>query len=301
MSMEVLVTVVREGSFTRAAEKLRISKAMVSKHIKRLEDDLGVRLLNRSTHRVSVTDSGRVFSERCREILAEVQEAEGVLRDFDRTPRGILRIAAPPTLGAMHISPALGEYIERYPDMRVELTLRETPQDPLEEGLDVVVWVGELRESNYIARRLTATRMLACAAPAYLSAHTPPTTVQDLANHNCLLIESYREWIFNVNGKPTPCRVTGSFRTTVANAVRQVALRGLGIAYLPSYIVGEDIRAGRLVGLFPNLTPIERPIYAIYPHRRHLSAKVQTAVELLSSRLEDTIGRFNALELNKAA
>ncbi|MCP5144231.1 MAG: LysR family transcriptional regulator [Gammaproteobacteria bacterium] len=295
-SMEVFLSVAREGSFTRAADELGMSKAMVSKHIKSLEDELGVRLLNRTTHGVSVTDSGRIFEDRSRSILDELSEAIDSIRDFDSTPHGTLRVAAPSTLGTFHITPAVAEYIQRYPSMRVQLALRDAVPDIIEEGFDVVIQVSRPQDSSLAARKLTTTRMVCCAAPEYLAEYGTPETTDDLKVHNCLRISTYRVWRFIVHGAFVDCHVDGNFITSIANSVRHAAVAGLGIAYLPTYIVANDIEAGRLNWLLRDLAPVERDIFALFPHRRHLSAKVQRFLDLLTTRMADSVATYNVID-----
>ncbi len=291
-SMNAFLHVARDRSFTRAAEKLGISRAMVSKHIARLEDELGTRLFNRSTHGISITESGRAYRARCAQILADIEELEAEVGAFDQTPRGVVRVGAPPTLGTFHIAPAVADYIERYPHIRVDLVMSERAMDPIEEGLELIIWLGEPPDSNYILRRLATTRYVACAAPEYLDCRGRPSTPAELAEHNCLrhsVPGIGADWVFEVDGEASEIKVQGNFKTSLANAIRHVAVGGLGIAYLPTYIVGNDIKAGRLEQLLPGFSPAPVPIYAIYPHRRHLSAKVRTFLDFVSERLDATI------------
>ncbi|MBT8447019.1 MAG: LysR family transcriptional regulator [Gammaproteobacteria bacterium] len=290
--MHAFLHVARERSFTRAADKLDISRAMVSKHIARLEDELGTRLFNRSTHGISITESGQAYRARCAQILADIEELEAEVGAFDQTPRGVVRIGAPPTLGTFHIAPAVADYIELYPHIRVDLVMSERPPDPIEQGLELTIWLGDPPDSNYILRRLASTRYVACAAPDYIARHGRPDSPGSLAEHNCLRHSATgvaADWVFDANGESLSVKVHGNFKASLANAIRHVAVRGLGIAYLPTYIVGNDINAGRLEQLLPAYAPAPVPIYAIYPHRRHLSAKVRTFLDFVSERLDATI------------
>jgi len=243
-SMRVFLTIAREGSFSRAAELHGLSKAMASKHVKHLEDDLGVRLLNRSTRGVSLTEAGRNYRDRCDQILADLEEAESSLKAMEREPTGRIRVGSPPALGAFRVAPAIAEYIKRYPKTQVDLVLLDHAVDPIEGGFDVVLRIGELASSSYVARRLGDAGFLACASPEYLKANGRPAAPEDLLRHNCLrqsdtLLPPY--WTFQRDGRPVHIKVKGNFKASLASAIRRAALRGLGIAYLPTYMIVNDI------------------------------------------------------------
>ncbi len=298
-SIRVFLTIAREGSFSRAAESHGLSKAMVSRHISQLEDNLGVRLLNRSTRGVSLTEAGRNYRDRCDQILDDLEDAESSLKAMEREPTGRIRVGSPPALGAFRVAPAAAEYIKRYPRTEVDLVLLDHLVDPVETGLDIVLQIGELGDSSYVARRLGDAGFLAVAAPEYLKEHGMPARPEDLLAHNCLrqtdqLLTRY--WTFYRDGKPMQMKVSGNFSATLASAVRRAAQRGLGIAYLPTYMVINDISRRHLVWLFPDLDPLVVPIHAIYPHRQHLSTRIQTFLEFLGGYLGDSgVGRLRVL------
>jgi len=298
-SMRVFLTIAREGSFSRAAELHGLSKAMASKHVKHLEDDLGVRLLNRSTRGVSLTEAGRNYRDRCDQILADLEEAESSLKAMEREPTGRIRVGSPPALGAFRVAPAIAEYIKRYPKTQVDLVLLDHAVDPIEGGFDVVLRIGELASSSYVARRLGDAGFLACASPEYLKANGRPAAPEDLLRHNCLrqsdtLLPPY--WTFQRDGRPVHIKVKGNFKASLASAIRRAALRGLGIAYLPTYMIVNDISRRHLMWLFPELEPPLAPIHVIYPHRQHLSTRIQTFIEFLRGHIGDAgIGRLRVL------
>ncbi|MCI0399874.1 MAG: LysR family transcriptional regulator [Gammaproteobacteria bacterium] len=290
-SMKVFTHIAKAKTFAGAAEHLGMSRAMVSKHVLRLENSLGVRLLNRTTRRLSLTEVGTAYYERCVQILAEVEETELSVTQLNSEPRGTLKILSPTSFGTFHLAPAIADFIVLYPDMKVELTLNDRPIDLAEEGLDLAIRVGKLPDSSLIARLLAPTRMVVCGSPEYLKRHGEPKDPQDLTHHNCLLY-SYRsppdEWDFNISGRLCSVRVSGSLKSHVGDALRLAAIHGLGLILQPTYMVGQDLQLGRLQAVLADFQPTAKDIYAIYPHRRHLSKKVRAFVEFLQARFQPT-------------
>lgn len=286
-AMQAFAAVVEQGGFTAAAEALRQSRAMVSKHVQDLEAHLGARLLNRTTRRVSLTEAGQVFFERTARLLAELEETEAAVGALQATPRGRLRINAALTFGVLHLSPAVAEYMTAYPEVSVELTLNDRFIDLVEEGYDLAIRIARLADSNLIARRLAPCRAVICAAPEYLKRHGCPRQPQDLVGHNCLgysYAQPREEWTFDGPGGPASVRVRGTLESNNGDALRAAALLGLGIIRTPTFIVGAELRNGTLVPLMPEYRMAEIGIYAVYPHSRHLSAKVRSFVDFLLPR-----------------
>lgn len=286
-SMKVFTTIARAGSFSRAAQALEMSPAMVTKHVQWLENQLGVRLLNRSTRGVSLTEVGYAYRERCMQILADVEETEACLTRMNAEPRGVLKIAGPIAFGTEHLSPAAAEFIARYPEIRVHLALRDRPSDPVEEGLDAVVRVGRLADTNLVARPLSSTLWIVCAAPSYLERHGAPRTLAELERFNCLRHTGHwskDEWQFVRDGREVSVKVSGNFKSSLADSVRRAALQGLGLAFLPTYLAGDDLRAGRLLPVALDAAPITVPITALYLQRRHLSGKLRAFLDFLEER-----------------
>jgi DNA-binding transcriptional LysR family regulator len=287
--MDVFVKVVEASSFAAAARHLRISPAMVSSHVRALEERLGARLLDRTTRRVNPTEVGQSYYERCIRILAEVDEAERAAGDANSTPRGHLRVTAPFTFGTGHVVPAIAEYLATCPDVSVELALNDRLSEPLEEGFDLAIRVGPLPDSSLIARRLISAETVICASPEYLSAHEEPTKPQDLARHNCLVHSRPRggEWsLLDRHQNTITVRVSGRFIANNGDVLRALALKGQGIICVPSFIVDADLATGALVQLLGDYGVSQTPVSAVYPHSRFLSAKVRAFIEVLAAHLD---------------
>lgn len=282
--MNVFLTVARRGSFSAASVALGISRAMASKQIKALEDHLGVRLFDRNTRAVSLTEAGRTYMERCQTLLEDLEELEAAVRSDDSVPKGTLKIAAPSFFGSQHLVPALAAYTEANPSVAVELWLKERMVDLVEEGLDMAIVVNELVDSSLVARKVSSLRMIACAGPGYLRRHGVPETPHELVRHNCLVLSNDaggEDWLFEGRDGEIAVRVSGGFRCNTSGALRMAAIQDIGLIWLPDYVVEEDISVGRLVPVLHDFCSEPRPIYALYPHRRHLSSKVRVFVEFL--------------------
>ena len=287
-SMAAFTKVVGAGSFSAAAREMRVSQALVTKQIQELESWLGARLLNRTTRRLSLTEVGTSFFERAARILEAVEEAKNAAGALQTVPRGRLRINAPVSFGLLHLAPLVTEFLKRFPDESVELLVSDRLVDLLEGEFDVGVRIGRLRDSSLIARRIAPIRLAVCAAPDYLARRGTPRTPDDLAKHDCLeytYFESRGEWrLLNPDGKEIVVPVSGRYLANNADVLRTTAIAGGGIVLLPTFIVGEDLRAGRLVRLLPDHPPPEQALHAPYPPGRHLSAKVRSFVDFLVDR-----------------
>lgn len=286
-AMQAFAAVVEQGGFTAAADTLRQSRAMVSKHVQDLEAHLGARLLNRTTRRISLTEAGQVYYERTARLLAELEETEAAVGALQATPRGRLRINTALTFGVLHLAPAVAEYMAAYPEVSIELTLNDRVIDLVEEGYDLAIRIAQLADSNLIARRLAPCRSVVCAAPAYLARHGWPRQPKDLADHNCLgysYAQPRDEWTFDGPNGPVSVRVRGTLESNNGDALAAAALLGLGIIRTPTFIIGAELRAGTLVPIMPEYRLPDIGIYAVYPHSRHLSAKVRSFVDFLLPR-----------------
>lgn len=289
VSMSFFVRVVERGSFAAAAEGSGMTATMVGNHIRALEDRLGARLLNRTTRRQSLTETGRNYYEQCISILAQVQSAEIDARDMRARPRGRLRISASIIYATYRLAPAMKDYLERHPDVHVELSLNDRMVDLAEGGFDAAIRIGALPDSNLVARPLAASPRIACAAPEYLSKHGTPTNPADLKNHNCLAF-GYdnghdREWRFKLaDGTQQTVQVPGRLDIGSGQALRQAALTGLGVIFLPEMMLEEDIAAGRLVRLFPDLPTPTFPVHIVYLPERKLTAKLASFVDFVIAR-----------------
>ena len=282
--MRTFVAVVSEGSFSRAAERLKMSPQLVSKYVAQLESRLGARLLNRSTRRLSVTEVGQAYYERCGDVLADIDEMEIAVGDAAAAAHGTLRINAPMTFGTMHLSTAIAGYQGGQPGVAVDLTLDDRVVDIVSEGYDIAIRIGRLRESSLVARKLAPVRLVVCASPDYLVARGVPGTPQDLKDHDCLqyTLSSHADrWQFSEGGETHDVQVAGSFLANNGDAIRLAALAGRGVALQPTFIVGDDIRAGRLQRVLQDYDVAPMGVYAVYAHRKYLSGKVRTFVDYL--------------------
>lgn len=287
-SMQVFLAVVRAGKFAKAAAELGLSRAMATKHVRALEDHLGVRLLNRSTRVTRLTEAGRRYYEQIGELLAQLDIVESRLSDDTAGVRGTLAMAAPPLFGALHLTPVIAAFLATYPEIRVRLTLTDRAIDLVEEGIDVAISVRELADSSYIARRLTAVRMTVCASPAYLALRGRPHQPRDLESHNCLLfaeqpLQHSAEWQFAHHDEALTVRVHGDLVSNAGDALRNVAARGRGIVRLPHYIVADDLAAGHLELLLADYEPPLRTVYALYAHRTHQPGKLRAFLDFASA------------------
>jgi len=283
--MTIFVRTVQEGGFSAAARVLDLSPSAVSKQISRLEDHLGVRLLNRSTRHISLTEEGRAFYERCARIVAEIEEAEEWVAASQGTVRGVLRLASTPVFAKHHVLPLLPEFMGRYPELQIALEVTDRSVDLVEEGFDVAIrFTEQLSDPSLVARPLAVNRRVICATPSYLAAHGTPRTPEELSRHNCLrlyTVSTFNDWEFEGPEGNCVLHVTGNFETNSADALYHAALAGLGIARLSTYVIGPDLKSGRLVRLLPEFVHEKASILAVYPHRRHLSLKVRTFIDFL--------------------
>jgi len=289
--LPVFVKAVREGSFSGAARALEITPSAVSKQIGRLEDRLSVRLFNRTTRRLSLTEEGAAFYERASRILADLDDAAEAVSSLKTVPRGRLRITLPTAFGILHLLPALPDYIARHPEVTLEIDLNDRFVNMVEEGFDLALRIGELEDSSLIGRRLAANRRVMAAAPAYLERYGTPRRATDLEDHNCL-VYTYRaqryDWhLTDDKGRDCVVTVSGNMETNNPMMLRAAALSGLGIVLLPLWIIGPDIKAGRLVQLLPAYHWPDSAIHAVYPPGRHLSARVRSFVDFLVERFAD--------------
>ena len=283
--------VVEAASFSAAARALGLSKSAVSKQVSRLEARLGVQLLNRTTRRLSLTEAGAVFYEGCQRMLAEAEAAEQAVTHLAAAPRGHLRLNAPMSFGILHLSPLLPALLRRCPELTVDLTLNDRLVDLVEEGYDLAIRIGRLPDSSLIARRLAPSRAVLCAAPAYLEEQGLPDRPRDLKRH-AGLIYSYQAdgatWRLTGPAGSERVPVAGRFRVNNGDALRQAALGGLGIAQLPTFIVGDDLRTGRLRRVLPDWeVAAEAAVHAVYPATRNLSPKVRVVIDFLAERFGD--------------
>lgn len=289
-AMRLFVAVVDAGSFSEAGRRLGLAPSSVSRGVSSLEDKLGVRLLDRTTRRLALTEAGRLYHESASRVLADMEAANQAVSRFEAAPRGTLRLNTGVVFGRLHIAPALPEFLRRYPEIIIDLTLTDNYVDLVEEGADLAIRIGELRDSALIARKLAPNRRIICASPAYFEAHGRPEKPTDLCQHNCLAYKYQAggklAWRLRApDGEDHTLAVEGNLYVNNADALHAAALEGLGIVILPSWVVGPDIQAGKLCNAFPGwqVTPtaMDTAIYAVYPHNRHLSPRVRAFIDYL--------------------
>ena len=253
LAIAAFVKVVEAGSFARAAERLDVSVSSVSRHVSDLEAHLDARLLNRTTRRLSLTEIGRAFHERCVQLLADLEEAEESAGEGTVAPRGTLRLTSSITFGARHLAPAIAAFMSRYPAMRFDVELSDRAVDIVEEGFDIAVRIGAIGSQNLVGRRIGTTQLVCCAAPAYIKLHGAPATPEDLAAYACLTYEysTLRNvWPFRDRaGGEHNIRINGPLHANNGRFLEAMAVAGTGIVFEPDFIVGPDVRAGRLVPL----------------------------------------------------
>jgi len=285
-SMRHFVEVVRESGFTPAADKLGLSRAQISKSVMQLEAHLGTRLLNRTTRRISLTETGKVYFERCLSILDDIDELEASTSEQSKTPKGRLSICAPTSFGILHLQSALTDYLNQFPEVQITLSLSDRFVDVVEEGFDVVVRIAELDDSSLIARKIAPCKRVFCASPEYLKSHSPVQVPQDLAIHHCLTYSNDLRpdtWTLEGPGGIESVKVNGPVCADNGDMLKAAALNHMGITLLPTFIVGEDLKAGNLVQVLKDYCPPDIAIYAVFPSRRFLSAKVRTFVDHLTN------------------
>lgn len=281
-----LVAVVDHGSFVSAAEATGLSKQAVSRQVAALEKHLGVRLLNRTTRRLSLTDEGRTYVARAREVLQELDALEDEVASGTADPRGRLRINAPLSFGILHLAQLWAPFAEAYPEVILDIDLSDRIVDLVEEGYDLAVRITDMPDSTLVSRRLAETRLRLCASPAYLAAHGAPEHPQQLRDHPAIAysyMSSGEEWVFTApDGSTLRAHPACRLRTNSGDTCRAVALAGFGVVLQPDFLVARDIRDGRLVELMPDYRGPQIGIHAVYPSRHHLPAKIRCMVDHLA-------------------
>ncbi len=280
------MSVVDAGSFVGGGRAIGLTRSAAGKALARLESRLGVRLLNRTTRHLSLTDEGRVFHEHCQQVLAALDEAEASVGQHTGTPRGVLRLTLPDAFGRLHVLPLLRDYLRTWPEVQAEVSFTDRVADIIEEGYDLAVRIGASSTDTRLVSRLVAQhRAVVCAAPSYLEARGEPETLEELAAHDCLIFSSRTRrqgWRLRQKGGSW-VKVEGRSRLRLdsGEAIRDAAVAGLGIAYLPSFLVDKDLASGRLEALLPSCETEDVRLMAIYPSKRHLPAKVRRFIDLM--------------------
>jgi LysR family transcriptional regulator for bpeEF and oprC len=294
-AMELFTRVVETGGVTRAADSLGVPKATATTLIQKLEATLGVRLLNRTTRRVSVTPDGTAYYERCVAILGLVRETEESLGKQHATPKGRLRVDVPTLMARLVFVPGLPDFFARYPDIELALSCTERRVDLIEEGIDCAVWSGEIEDSNFVARRVGFLYFATCASPSYIAEHGRPQHPNDLARHRCINHFAPRtgrvaDWTFSKNGERVQTSLGGFIELDDENSYVAAAEAGLGVAQIPAFVLKESMEHGRLDLLLGDWFPEPSPLYVVYPQRQHLSAKVRAFVDWVAELLSEHDG-----------
>jgi DNA-binding transcriptional LysR family regulator len=289
-SMGIFVQVVSQGSFTGASQKLGLSRAQISKSVMQLEAHLGTRLLNRTTRKISLTETGRAYYDRCKTILHDIEEIECIAGEQTVTPHGTLTISAPTSFGVLHLQKAIPEYLKQYPQVKIVLSLTDRFIDVVSEGFDVGIRIAKLEDSSLIARKIAPCKQAFCASPDYLAQNGIPKVPIDLSIHSCLTYSNDLKpeaWVLHGPEGKQSIKVNGPVCADNGDILKEAAISGLGIISLPTFIVGADIKAGNLQPILTEYCPAEISIYAVFPSRRYLSAKVRTFVDFLSNYFGD--------------
>jgi DNA-binding transcriptional LysR family regulator len=289
--MRVFAAVVDAGSFVRAADALDLSKTAVSRHVSELEARLGVRLLHRTTRKLSLTAEGQVFHARCKTLLGAVEAAEAEITAGSVQPSGVLRLNVPVTFGLMHLAPLWPDFMQRHPQVTLDVSLADRVVDLVEEGFDLAVRIAQLSSSTLVSRQLATTRMVLCASPEYLRRHGVPQRPADLAQHRVLAYSLFHQgehWAFDGPQGREVVKVSPILRTNSGDTCVAAALAHQGVILQPSFLVGEALRRGELVEVLPGHRSGEMGIYAVYPSRQHLAPKVRAMVDFLVEAFRTT-------------
>jgi len=285
-AIPVFVTVVETGGFSPAARKLGISKSAVSKRIAQLEEHLGVQLLYRTTRRLSLTEAGERYFEDALKAVIHANHAEDSVTQLQTEPRGRLKINTPMSFGRLHIAALIPKFMQRYPKIEIDLVMDDRVVDILDGGFDIAVRAGNLPDSSLFARRLAPLRSFLCASPEYVEKHSMPVVPEELVEHNCLLFSySASEWKFLRDGEEQVVRVSGNYQANNSEALREATLQGLGIARIPTFVAGSDVEAGRLCVVLDEYILSSLTLYAVFPERQYLPAKLRVFIDFLVEHL----------------
>jgi DNA-binding transcriptional LysR family regulator len=278
------VRVADAASFTLAAERLSISRSAAGKCITRLEEKLATRLIHRTTRSVNLTEEGRLFYEHAMRILCEVDDAEAALAQRNQTPKGRLRLDLPVAIGRLHVLPVLQRFLAQWTALEADVSFSDDYRDLVSDGIDVAIRIGGMTDSRLIRQVLSPHRFITCAAPGYLARKGTPRLIDDLPHHDKIVFTHANgvvPWRYKVSGEDRDVCVQGSLRLNNSEAVRDAAVAGSGIVQLGAFLVGEDIKHGRLVAVLGEFSREEPPVCAVYPSRRHLSPKVRLFIEAI--------------------
>lgn len=286
--MNSFVKVVENRGFSAAARRLNVSTSVVTGHIKALEDLLGVRLLNRTTRKIGLTEIGQAYFDRCLQILEDIDQADQIAERLQSQPRGVLHLNVAPIVPLI-IAPVTAEYMMSYPEVNVRMTATSREVDMVEEAFDLAIRINPVSDQGLIVRRLATYRYVLCGAPDYLTQRGNPKGPADLVGHNCIIYYDSplnREWRFNTPKGPQVFRPAGNLQVNSPDALRLAARLGQGLIYVPNFLVADDLKSGQLIQVLAGCAPIEMTVDATYPHRQHLSPKVRAFIDLAVKQLQ---------------
>ncbi|MEZ0153199.1 MAG: LysR substrate-binding domain-containing protein [Candidatus Reddybacter sp.] len=289
--MKTVVAVVETGSFTAASERLNISKALVSKYIGEVERGLNIRLFHRSTRKLAMTEAGKTYYQRALPLLDELSELADAVSGEKSSPQGLLRISVPVAFGEMKLAPLIPQFLQHYPDIRLELMLRNSVVDMVEEGIDVRLLIGGVDDSSLVARHIKTLPLILCASPDYLHQQGEPKTPKDITGHACIIDSNFRigkQWpMVSPTGKTQSITVNSRIAASSPSAVKEIAIAGGGIGMVPRFIVEPSLQQGLLKEVLPGYTTLEFGLFALYPHRRYLPKKVRCFIDFMLAEFAD--------------
>jgi len=289
-AIPVFTAVIDQGSFSKAADKLGITKSAVSKRISGLEAQLGVKLLYRSTRKLSLTEAGERYFTYAQQALEAAQEAENAATELQQIPKGLLRISSPMSFGRLHLAPMIPKFLQQYPQIILHLEMSDTQSDVIAEGFDLALRAGNLADSSLIARKLAPLHSVLCASPQYLAKQSIPKTPKDLLLHNCILYTHHtvvNEWVFIKDSVEETVRISGNYQVNNSEALREALVQGLGIGRLPTFISGIEINEGNLVPVINDYVMPFISLYAVFPEKRYMPEKVRVFIDFIVEHLGD--------------
>jgi len=278
------VAVAQTSSFTSAAKLIGISTAQVSRQVSELENRLNTKLFYRTTRKVSLTEEGTVYYRHCRQVMTGLEDAERAISNLKNAPQGLVKLTAPVTYGEKYIMPIISDFIQRYPEVEINMVLTNQTVDLVEGGYDLAIRLGKLSDSSMMAKRLTSRTQYVCASPIYLAKFGIPHSLSELKHHNCLT-GNYDHWRFIESGKEKSVRIFGSLTCNSGYGLRDAAIKGIGLIKLPDYYIAKDLDSGDLVSILENYQEPKEGIWALYPQNRHLSPKVRLLVNYMAEQL----------------
>ena len=288
-AIPVFTAIIEQGSFSKAAVSLGLTKSAVSKRITGLEAQLGVRLLNRSTRKLSLTEAGERYYIHAQEAVQAADEAERAATELQKIARGTLRVVVPMSFGLSHLAPLIPKFLQQYPQITFHMEMSDNWIDIIAEGIDIAIRTDSPSDAALIGRKLVPLRSVLCASPDYLTRCGTPQSLSDITQHNCLLYNYHtvlNEWVFSKDGAEQTIRVAGNYQVNNSEALRQSILQGLGIGRLPTFVAGEDIKAGRLVPLMTAYKMPHKTLYAIFPQKQYLPERMRVFIDFIAENFK---------------